>query len=199
MSRLNHYSEEIKYLKRILSVLDGISYIMAFYELFIEKSITVGLFITLISLGLNLLIASFDNEEKILHFTEKLKWEGKEKESPQYFVILSIIYILTEIICFGIANSIRAYIGLFWAVFVIFPVIYSILSVLLKLIFDAPSDTYAGIQLILAVAPIAIGFIMLVFGTSELIEKIAAIVIFPILSLPVGSVAFWAGNIIAKQ
>lgn len=181
MSRLNHYGEEIKCLKRILSVLDGISYVMAFYELFIEKSITVGLVITVISLGLNVLIAYIDNEEKILHFAEKFKWEGEGENSARYFVILSIIYILMEIICFGIANSIREYNGLFWGVFVIFPVVYSILSMLLKLIFDAPSDTYAGIQLILAVAPIAIGFIMIVFGSSKLIEKIAAIVIFPIL------------------
>ena len=199
MSRSNHYSEEIKYLKRILSVLDGISYLMAFYELFIEKSITVGLFITLISIGLNVLIAYCDNEEKILHFAEKFRWEGKGEESAQYFAILSIIYILTEIICFGMANSMHEYMGLFWGVFVIFPVIYSILSMLLKLIFNAPSDTYAGIQLILAIAPIAIGFIMIVFGSPKLIEKIAAIVVFPILSLPVGGVAFLASDIIEKQ
>ena len=128
MSRLNHYGEEIKCLKRILSVLDGISYVMAFYELFIEKSITVGLVITVISLGLNVLIAYIDNEEKILHFAEKFKWEGEGENSARYFVILSIIYILMEIICFGIANSIREYNGLFWGVFVIFPVVYSILA-----------------------------------------------------------------------
>lgn len=195
---MDHHFETIKRLKRILSILDVISYFMAFYELFVEKAVTVGLIITLASLALNVLISYLDNEKKILHVIEIFKWRENGKEPFRYFRNLIIVYILVEIICLWIASSFYAYVGLFWGIFVIFPVVYSASSVILKLMFNESFESYAKLQMLLAIAPIIFMFVVLMFGNTKFVEKFAAIVVCPLLLLPVGGTALWAKEIIAK-
>lgn len=178
-----------------LSVLDGITYIMAFVELFINHRISFGLFLTFISMLLNLTLWGMHNSDKLKkHIQASINTSQYSAAAKRYFTWITIGYIIID--------SVAIYIMLFTRyhlftksvlALTIIPICYSCLSMGVKY-YDVPDEnSYRDIQFIFSSAPHAIIMIGSFFDFS-IWTILSAIIVVGIFYFPVYIVSVYIRN-----
>ncbi len=131
-------------LKRILSLMNIIQYIMAFYELFIAQNINLGLCLTLVSFALTVIILWHEKLDKITtYLNDEYKGIVLNKVATKYCVIITISFFIT---CFVFFSPLGKFEEMFrkndytppianvclLMLWIGCPVIYTLLSMILK-------------------------------------------------------------------
>lgn len=130
------------YAKEILIVLDVISYLIALFQLFVQKDIEYGVVQTLISLILNLYLFLTSRETLIKNaILEYFSIEESEPSAKKQFTYFCIAYIGMSILLYVMAaltgSASFAFINIF-----ILPCIFSIFMLYLKVVFNKYVSTF---------------------------------------------------------
>lgn len=178
-----------------LSVLDGITYIMAFVELFINHRISFGLFLTFISMLLNFVLWGMHNSNKLKRYIQaSLNTSQYSAAAKSYFTWVTIGYVIIDIIAIYIMLFTRyhAFTKSILALTII-PICYSCLSMGVKY-YDVPNETsYRDIQFIFSSAPHALLMIGIILEFS-ILTLLTGIVVMGVFYFPVYTVSSYVRN-----
>ena len=154
------------YAKKILLVLDAISYLIALFQLFVQKDIEFGVVQTLISLILNLFLFLTSRETLIKNtILEYFSIEESEPSAKKHFTYFCIAYIGMSILLYVIAaltdSASFAFINIF-----ILPCIFSIFMLYLKVVFDKYASIFTDPFYFICAVPHILFFLIGLFASE---------------------------------
>lgn len=168
-------------IRNILKIIDGITIIMAIYEKLIRHAFSFGLFLTLISLILHVILWVTRNMDKLkAGIQSTLDVSEYPTAASRFFTYLALGYVVIEIIALVImfSDSYGGFTKSFVALIAI-PICYSCLTLGVKF-YDVPrGSSYGELQAMISVAPhLLIMFSSIFYGIWWLLVGIVVVGVF---------------------
>ena len=156
------------YASKILLVLDVVSYLIALFQLLVQKDIEFGVVQTLISLILNLFLFLTYREALIKNaILEYFSIEESELSAKKQFTYFCIAYVGMSILLYAIAALTDSAAFVFMNIFIL-PCIFSIFMLYLKVVFNKYASIFVDpFYFICAVPHILFFLIGLFFSEGE--------------------------------
>lgn len=182
----------IELLKFILILLNFIGYCLSVKELFIDNNVSCGTVLSVASLIISVVIKYLKRiHNEFCLYKNNYSEKSKEKKETIFFFVITAVYLLIITVALAeihINNSIDSLIT-FFVIFDLIPIIYSVLSLKIRLSKHALADLFFNVQLFCCLIPSIFTLVSIVNYSGSTVYKIMQLILF-FFFIPVYFVAF---------